>query len=345
MHKWFETIETEKTNIISSRIRLARNWNQYSFPSRLSEVQSEEVLERLHDGLKELGETEGIPCRYVRLNQVSELDRRALRERRILNSAIIEKKTPTGMMISEEEDVSLILNGMDHIRLQLLSTGLCLNELWTRADHLDDYINARFPYAFDEKYGYLTSFPTNVGTGLRAAVVVHLPTLSMGKKFNSLLADLARFGILVRGVYGEGRENYGALYEVSNQKTLGQTEKEIIDLVAKAAGQLNDQENQVRALALKGHRLELQDQVYKSFGVLKYARRLSMREAMTYLSQLMAGISDHLILLEEPCPVYRLMLGIQTANLQKLSDKPLNKSELDAARAAYLRAELPNMKD
>lgn len=345
MHKWFETIETEKTNIISSRIRLARNWNQYSFPSRLSEVQSEEVLERLHDGLKELGETEGIPCRYVRLNQVSELDRRALRERRILNSAIIEKKTPTGMMISEEEDVSLILNGMDHIRLQLLSTGLCLNELWTRADHLDDYINARFPYAFDEKYGYLTSFPTNVGTGLRAAVMVHLPTLSMGKKFNSLLADLARFGILVRGVYGEGRENYGALYEVSNQKTLGQTEKEIIDLVAKAAGQLNDQENQVRALALKGHRLELEDQVYKSFGVLKYARRLSMREAMTYLSQLMAGISDHLILLEEPCPVYRLMLGIQTANLQKLSDKPLNKSELDAARAAYLRAELPNMKD
>lgn len=345
MRKWFEQVETEKPNIVSSRIRLARNWNEYVFPAKLSEQKSREVVKRLHDGLTGLGETDGRVYEYVTLGELKELDRRALQERRILNSFVVEKKTPVGMMITKEEDVSLVFNGTDHIRLQILSTGLHLNELWKKANQLDDYINARFSYAFDEKYGYLTSFPTNVGTGMRASVIIHLPTLSMGKKFNSLLADVARFGILVKGVYGEGRENYGSLYEVSNQKTMGQSEKELVELVSKVANQLNDQENQVRSMALKNHPLERKDEVYKSYGVLKYARRLSMKDAMTFLAQLMAGISDGLIRLQEPCPVYRLMLGIQTANLQKLSDRPLDKEELDVARASYLRTELPDIED
>lgn len=343
MLKWFERTEQSKPNIILSRVRLARNWNEYAFPPKMSDKEALEMIKRLEFGLRDLGETDGTQYEYAFLDELSELDQSALRERRILNSAIVNK-TPAGIIISQEEDVSLVLNGDDHIRLQLFSPGLHLNELWNRADQLDDYINARFPYAFDEKYGYLTSFPTNVGTGLRAAVIIHLPLLSQGKKFTSLIGDMGRFGTIVKGVYGEGSENYGSLYEVSNQRTLGRTEREIIELVGKAAVQLNNQESQVRDMAMKNHRLEREDEVYKSYGVLKYARRLSMKDAMTFLSQLMLGISDGFLETKEACSVYRLMLGIQPANLQKLSDRPLGKEELEMARARYLRMELPELK-
>ncbi len=344
MMKWFEQTGRKRPGIISSRVRLVRNWDQYPFPSRLSEKESAEMIRRLEYGLKDIGSLEGKTYEYAYLSELSELERRALRERRVFNSTIASKKTPAGIIISEEEDVNIVLNGTDHIRLQVQSSGLHLDELWKRADRMDDYINARFSYAFDEKYGYLTSFPTNVGTGLRASVLLHLPNLSMGKKFNGLVAEMGRFGAAIKGVYGEGSENYGSLYEVSNQKTLGLTEKEILDMVNRVAVQLVAQERQVRKMALEKHGLECADEAYKSYGVLKYARRLSGRDAMIFLSQLMSGLEDGLLETTEPCPVYRLMLGIQPANLQKLSKAPLGKEELDMARADYLRAELPEIK-
>lgn len=345
MMKWFEQEDRENPGIISSRVRLVRNWDQYPFPSRLSEKESTEMIRRLQYGLKDIGSLGGGDYEYARLSELSELDRRALRERRVFNSTIAAKKTPVGIIISGKEDVNIVLNGTDHIRIQVQAVGQHLNDLWKRADQIDDYINARFSYSFDEKYGYLTSFPTNVGTGLRASAILHLPNLSMGKKFNGLVAEMGRFGAAVKGVYGEGSENYGALYEVSNQKTLGLTEKEILDLVARVATQLSAQEKQVRKMALEKHGLECADEAYKSYGVLKYARRLSGKDAMIFLAQLMSGLEDGLLEAETPCPVYRLMLGIQPANLQKLSQKPLSKEELDVARAAYLRAELPELKD
>lgn len=343
MLKWFEEIEKENSNVVCSKVRLARNWSEYVFPFRLSDEKSREMLSRLGEGLKDLGDADGRDYESAYLEELTELDRRALKERKILNSSILERKAPMSLLITREEDISVVINGADHIRIQVLSSGLHLTEALKTADQIDDYINARFTYAFDEKYGYLTSFPTNMGTGLRATAVVHLPSLSMGKKFPSMLNDMGRFGVCIRGVYGEGRENYGDLYEISNQKTLGRTEKELTDLVNKMALKLNDQENQIREMSLKGHRLEREDEIYKSYGVLKYARRLSMKDAMTFLSQIMSGVCDGLIKLEEPCPVFRLMLGIQTANLQKLSDRPLGKEELDVARAAYLRSELPGL--
>lgn len=344
MRRWFEQTDTGRKGIVSSRIRLARNWQEYAFPASLNEKESGELVHRLEFGLKDLEKEEGKKFEYAMLTELEELDRAALRERRVLNAAAVSKKEPCGIFLSEDEDTSVLLNGDDHIRLQLLSSGLHLEELWERADHFDDYINERFPYAYDEKYGYLTSFPTNVGTGLRAAVVVHLPMLSMGRKFSSLISDMGRFGTAIRGVYGEGEENFGSLFEISNQKTLGISEKEIVDMVAKAAIQLTNQENQVRKMSLSRRRIEREDEVYKSYGVLKYARRMTARDAMIFLSQLMAGVADGLIDIDENCPIYRIMLGIQPANLQKLSDKPLNKEELDCARAEFIRSELPELR-
>ncbi len=341
MLKWFEQEEQQRQNIIASRVRLTRNWDEYVFPSKLSPEDGSEMVGRLFQNLSDLGEMDGRSYEQAYMDELPELDRRALKERRILNSSILARKAPMGVMVSEEEDVSLVFNGTDHIRIQVLSAGMKLQEALKTANQVDDFIDSRISYAFDEKYGYLTSFPTNVGTGMRASVTLHLPSLSMGKKFPAMLSDMGRFGVSIRGVYGEGRENYGSLYEVSNQKTMGQSEKELVDIVGKVAMQLNDQENQVRSMTLKNHRLTREDEIYKSYGILHYARRLTMKEAMTYLSSLMSGVSDGLIQFQEPCSVYRLMLGIQTANLQKLSDRPLDKAELDVVRASYLRSELP----
>lgn len=255
----------------------------------------------------------------------------------------MKKKDPTGMILSEDESTAILLNGDDHVRIQTLQTGLTLDRLYEKADRIDDYIGERFDYAFDEKYGYLTSFPTNVGTGLRAAVVLHLPMLSKNKNFSSLVADMGRFGTQVRGVYGEGAENFGSLYQISNQKTLGQTEQEIIDIVRKAALELDAQERRMRREYRQRKPVQAADECYKSYGVLKYARRLTRKDGMEFLSQIMTGITDGILTVKEPCSVYGLMIGIQPANLLSLADRPLDKDELDAARAEFLRKRLPEI--
>ncbi len=330
-------------NIIYSKVRLSRNWEEYVFPDRLSETDAEEMVGRLCEGLKDIDGQLNLRYDLVDLSKLGELERQRLTERRVINRTIQKKQAPMSMYLSEDGEVSLVFNGSDHIRIQVTKPGFLLAEAWQDADRLDDYINARFPYAFDRKYGYLTSYPTNVGTGMKAAAIVHLPSLALGKKFASLVADMGRFGVSVRGLYGEGRENYGAFYEVSNQKTMGLSEQEIVDLVSRVAVQLSDQESQVRDMANRSHRLVREDEIYKSYGVLRYARRISMKEAMTYLSQLMAGNADGLLHFAEPCDIYQLILGIQTAGLKSRSKKPLDKEELDVARAEYLRERLPQL--
>ena len=343
MMKWFEEVNRTRPAVICSRVRLVRNLEQYAFPSRLDGKLAEEMIGRLEDGLKDLGTADGRHYEQARLQELSDLDRRALRERRVFNSTIASGKAPAGVMVSDDERVGIVLNGTDHIRIQLFASGLHLDELWTQAGLIDDYLNERFDYAFDDKYGYLTSFPTSVGTGLRASVVLHLPLLSQSKRFNGMVTEMTRFGASVKGMYGEGDENCGSLYDVSNQKTLGMTEKEILDMVAKVALQLTAQEEQMRKLALDKNRVSREDDAFRAYGTLKYARKLTIKEAMTLLSRLMAGCADGLLRMEEPCAVYRLMLGIQPANLQKLSARPLGREELEMARAAYLRAELPQL--
>ena len=343
MTRWFDEVPENGSAVVSSRVRLVRNWDQYRFPSRMTSGESEEMVRRLKSGLSDLESLDGKHYEYLDLTRLSGLEKKALRERRVINAAIASKKEPSALVLSEKEDTGIVLNGSDHIRIQIMASGLKLKELWKQADRIDDYVGERFSYAFDEKYGYLTSFPTNMGTGLRASVILHLPALSLGKKFNGLVTEMSRFGASVKGVYGEGSENYGALYQVSNQKTLGISEKEILELVTKVALQLASQEEQVRRMAMEKHSLECADEAYKSYGVLKYARRLSQKDAMTFLSQMMSGVTDGILKFQKPCSLYRIMLGIQPGNLQLGADRPFDKEELDEARAAFVRDELPEL--
>ena len=344
MAKWYEVPGNADSGVVYSKVRLVRNWAEYPFPGKMTKEQSLELTARMLGGLQDLGVKDGNSYRYSYLHQMSDLEKAMLVERKVLNRGILKKKDAGGLVLSEDERIGITVNGDDHVRIQVLEKGLNLAECYKKANFVDDHIGESVEYAFDEKYGYLTAFPTNMGTGLRASVVIHLPMLSRRKNFNSLVADMGRFGTTIRGVYGEGSENYGSLYRVSNQKTLGQTEKDIIDLVSKAAAELDAQERRLRKVALSQHPVICADEAYKSYGVLKYARRLSRKDSMEFLSQIMAGVSEGILVPQESCSIYELMLGAQTANLLNRADRPLNKEEVDEARADYLREHLPEIR-
>lgn len=343
MEKWFDVPEKEGSCVVYSRVRLVRNWREYPFPGKMTKEQSAEMTGRLMNGLKDLGAISGGRCRYLFLDRVPELEKTALLERRAISRGVSKKKDAMGLVISEDERLGVTINGDDHIRIQAVEKGAALADCYKRADQVEELLGSRFEYSFDEKYGYLTSFPTSVGTGLRASAVLHLPALSRRKNFNSLISDMGRFGTLVRGVYGEGGENPGSLYQISNQKTLGQTEKEIVELVAKAAAELDAQERKLRREAMDQRPLACADEAYKSYGVLRYARRLTRKDAMEFLSQVMAGAASGILKMKEPCSFCGLMLGIQPANLLSLAKEPMSREELDAARAGFIRDRLPEI--
>lgn len=341
---WFDDIKlSTEYNYVSSRIRLARNIQDVLFPGKLDGIASRSLVERI------LKETEGLPLpdemsfSRILLEELSDVERRSMQENRILNSTLVKKKTSTGLILSKEGSISIVVNGDDHIRLQLLSDGLHLHSLWKQAGAIDDSMNERFDYAFHEKYGYLTTYPTNIGTGLRANIVLHLPVSSQSKGFAKLISGVGRFGVTIKGVYGEGRENFGSLYDISNPKTLGQTEKEILDTVIRVANQLNANETQLRRSVLKNDRIKKQDEVYKSYGVLRYARKLALTDALEFISHVMMGVSDGLISLKNQDSLFGLMIAIQPSNILKNSDRPLSKDEIEVARADLIRSRLPDI--
>ncbi len=343
MTKWFEETDQMHDVFVMNRLRLVRNVAGHVFPGRLRHEERSEMLNFLEEKVLPLMAEDGQPYAYCHLNELDEISLNALYERRVINHSRVEDKEPTGLALSPDESVSLVLDGEDHLRLQMLSGSRSLENMWPALSQLDDELGERVSYAFDQKYGYLTAFLTNVGTGLRASVVVHLPMLSSGSQFRKLIQEYSRFGISIKGLSGDGGENYGGLYEVKNQKTLGQTEEELIGLVSQAAGQLAAQERKVKALALRSHRLQLEDEVYKSYGVLKYARKLSYKEGMTYLSQLRLGLCENLIKLEQPVNLFGLMLNIRPAGLKLGRTESLEGDALDEARAEYIRQSLPQL--
>ena len=346
MSKWYEQVLPEKgSNFISSRIRLARNWNEYAFPESLDMQQSTELISRLTYGLDDINSVENHIFRIMSLDKLGDVEKQALRDRRIMNQNMVMKKTPTGLMLSENEDTSILLNGDDHIRLQLLAPGVQLGNLYVRANKYDDYVNSRFNYAFDEKYGYLTAFPTSVGTGMKANIVMHLPTLARTEESRAILEGLSRFGVSIRGVYAKAKTNYGSLYDISNAKTLGVSEKEIIDLVTRVATQLNEQENKARQVELDRRYIDAKDEAYRAYGMLKYCRKLELTTGLRLLSNLMTGVRDGLVEFEKPISIYALILAIQPSNILTLAHKPIEKNEQEVMRAELVRKNLPEIKE
>lgn len=327
--------------VVASRVRLLRNLKDYLFPVKLPENEKKELTELLQDRLQGVSTITGLNFYKALFQNIDDVKRGALRERHIINHSITDKSGAAGLMLSEDESVSLVLNGDDHIRLQVSASGLNLEGSWARADRVDDFINERFEYGFDEHFGYMTTYPSNLGTGLRAYLILHLPMLGATGRMQNLASEVGRFGIMLKNAFAEDGENLGDLYVAYNQKTLGQSEEDIIAVLTKLGGQIASQEKRLRRHAAQNHRLERQDAIYKAYGSLKYARLLSLKDGMQALSVLRLGACEHLIPVENYGKLYQLMMDIQPCSLQVSCKKEMSGTELDQARAEFVRENLP----
>lgn len=336
MSKWFEVTGKPQGIVVSSRVRLARNVEGFVFPGKMGEEEKQKLLRKLREGLSEFDMS------YVDLKQLDQNQKKALKERRLINSAIASRNSSMGLYTSEDESISILAGGDDHLRLQCMLPGSSLLKGWQLIDDLDDRINEHFDYAFSEKFGYLTSFPTNMGTGLRASVTLHLPLISRERNFKRLMEEIGRMGISLKAVYGgDPSENYGSMYRLSNQKTLGQSEKEIIENVERFAIQLATQERQAENEIVRTKRGDVEDEIYKSFGVLRYARKLSSKECQMYLSHVRMGIANGLIRMKQPVNIHSLMVQSQPGSLMQYAGRSLTEEECSSVRAQFIQANLP----
>lgn len=343
MLKWYEEKDADGDVVISSRIRLARNLQRYPLSSIITDEEAIDMVEEVRtitDSLTNQGELTYYSCK---MSTLAEMDKIAMIERHIVSPLLIRKEQETGLILSKDEAVSIMINEEDHVRIQSVTSGMNLYKAYKMANEVDDISNEKLSYAFDEKYGYLTTCPTNVGTGIRASNMVFLPALSAAKMIPKLVEEVGRYGVTIRGIYGEGTRSLGNLYQISNQKTLGNTEREIIDNLNRIVIQVVKQERNRREYILSVNYDELEDQVYRAYGILKNARQLRSTEAMSLLSQLKFGIDSELIKFEEDLNVHKLMISIQTGSLQWGIGKAVGRSIRNRTRAEYIRTKLPKI--
>jgi protein arginine kinase len=328
--------------VFSSRIRLARNIADSPFSSKATVKQKEEILSRLkeiHPKLKTISKSF-----FINMEELSDVDRQFLLERHIISQEHLFSLKGKGLIVSYDEKVSVMINEEDHLRMQAITSGFNLEECWRILNNLDNELSRLLSFAYLEDLGYLTSCPTNVGTGLRASCMLHLPALVLTKRINKILELLSRISFTTRGLFGEGTASYGDFFQISNQVSLGLSEKELIENLKGVVNQVREQEMEARNILLRRHRINLEDNVWRSFGILKNARLISSKETFQHLSMLWLGLdlgiikkSDLSEKVDARKLIYSLFIVIQPAHLQKIEGKPLQEKERDFIRASILR--------
>ena len=340
MLRWFEENGKNSDVIISSRVRLARNLDNFNFSLKLNDKDARKMVDDAAGkiaAVKELEQYTAFDFKNLDIYQ-----KVAMKERHVISNFLLNQETAAGF-VSADENISVMLNEEDHVRIQAFVSGMDMHQAYAMADRLDDSIGKVLNYAYDEKYGYLTTCPSNVGTGMRASYMMHLPALAGNSRIAGLATEIGRFGLVLRGIYGEGNRSLGDVYQISNQVTLGLSEKEIMDNLDKIAQQIIVQERSLRNRYVTRKKMTALDGVYRSYGVLKYARKVSLKDGMVLLSELRLGLSEGLIKLAsgDDCSIYQLMIGIQPANLQLLSGRNLSEEEVDIQRSQFIRDNLP----
>jgi protein arginine kinase len=336
--EWLRGGGPESDIVISSRIRLARNLAAFPFTNRASTHQKGEIEALLRDRIAKL--EPGLKLDYVHLPSVPALDRQFLVERQLISRELAGAEGPRGVAIGPRETVSIMVNEEDHLRLQVMRSGFALDEAWQDIDKADDQLEQRVSYAFSDEFGYLTACPTNVGTGMRASVMLHLPALVLTRQVEKVFRALQKINLAVRGLYGEGSRASGDFYQISNQVTLGKGEATILNEIREVIPQIIAYERQARQTLLKETKQALQDRVSRAYGTLCSATMMTSEETMDLLSSVRLGVN--LGLLEDITipTVNELFIHTQPAHLQKLMGATLDGEERNAARARYLRTRL-----
>ncbi|GIP41530.1 protein-arginine kinase [Paenibacillus sp. J31TS4] len=340
LSEWMKDDGPDSDIVISSRIRIARNLRNYPFPMLAVNQQSEEVLEKVGQvlGYDELGTISRF--QYVPLSELNDLEKRVLVEKHLISPSLANESRNGAVILSDNESISIMVNEEDHLRIQVLCSGFQIREAWDLANQLDDVFENHLDYAFDEARGYLTSCPTNVGTGIRASVMIHLPALVFTQQINRILQAIAQVGLAVRGIYGEGSEAVGNLFQISNQITLGQTEEEILDNLHSVVRQIIEHERAARGALLSESRNRLADRVRRSYGILSQAIIMDSKEASQRLSDVRLGIDLGLLPAPTPRVLNELMVMTQPGFLQQRAGGKLSPEERDLRRADLIRERL-----
>lgn len=337
---WLEASGDHADIVLSTRVRLARNLQGQAFGPRARVNDREAVLRRFQGALSTSRHLRG--GTLLEMSDLTARSRRILLERRLVSRDLLGEgegnpQHGAAVLLSDHDPLSVMVNEEDHLRLQSLVSGLKLQDAWNVVDRLDEELGQELPYAYHHEFGFLTSCPTNVGTGLRASVLVHLPGLVLTKEIGKVLQGLGQVGLTFRGLYGEGSEVVGNFFQVSNQTTLGKTEEDLVDHLDKIVRQVIQYETHARQVLLRDARAVTEDKIWRAYGLLRYARSLSFEELMNLLSGVRLGVSLKLLPGLRVYTLNKLMIFTQAAHLEQAAGRDLPPAESDAHRAAYVR--------
>jgi len=336
--EWLRGSGPEADIVISSRIRLARNLADYPFISRATRQDRTQIEHMLRERILRI-EASG-DLLYLNVEELEGVDRQLLVERQLISREHAESQGARAVAIDECEKFSLMINEEDHLRMQVMQSGLNLQSVWEQINRLDDLIEDKVTFAFHERLGYLTACPTNVGTGMRVSVMLHLPALVITRQIDKVFRSLQKISLAVRGLYGEGSQAMGDFYQISNQITLGKTEADLIQQVAEIVPVIIDYERQARDFLIKESHENLHDRVSRAYGILRTAQTISSEETMHLLSSVRMGVNLGLIPDLEIPAINELFIHTQPAHLQKLSGMELSTTDRNIERARYLRRHL-----
>ncbi|AJA49760.1 putative ATP:guanido phosphotransferase CKL [Clostridium pasteurianum DSM 525 = ATCC 6013] len=339
MQNWLKCDDSPDNLVISSRIRLARNIKNEPFPDSLDANKAREIVNHVEDAFFTSSHINN-EFKSIHLWDYDKIYNKSFIEKHLVSNKLIDNKDKSAFIVDSNETVSIMINEEDHIRLQCISSGFNLEEILNYSNKFDDLLEEKIEYAFDEKLGYLTACPTNVGTGLRASVMIHLPVLTMNNQINGVLNALTQVGMTIRGLYGEGSGAYGNLYQISNQTTLGISEEDILSNLKAVVNQLINQEKLSREQALNKYNYELEDKIFRSLGILKSARIMDSKECLKLLSDVRMGVEMGIIKEINKNLLNDLLVNTQSATLSIIYENKLNEKDLNIKRADYIRKKL-----
>ena len=339
--EWLRGKGEENEIVFSSRMRLARNVQGFSFTQRLAKDEAEDLIDLAESAVRQSSYLK--ESFFLRQRDLSSLDKQFLLERHLMSHEHAGTKSDMAVCLTKNEVAGIMILEEDHLRVQVLQSGFNLREVWQIIDRIDSDLEQFIPYAFHSNLGYLTACPTNVGTGLRASCMMHLPALVMTKQVNKVLQALSKLNLAARGMYGEGTQPSGNFFQFSNQVTLGQTEMDIIDSLERVIRQIIEHEKKAREILMTKKRDKLEDQIWRALGTLKAARFISSRETTTHLSMIRLGVDVGIIKGLERSKLNELSIMIQPSHLQKSCKRVLSSAERDSERAILLRRELQSV--
>jgi len=338
---WMTGADADSAVVLTSRIRLARNVRDAPFPGWARKEERIELLDSLRQKIEELPEMKDAFSHQ--LSELSSVQKQVLVERHLISREQAARSEGSAAIVNRSQTLSVMINEEDHLRLQSIRSGLHLREAYELISSVDTQLEKTLPYAFDHELGYLTACPTNVGTGLRASAMLHLPGLVISDHIGQTIQGIGKLGLAVRGIFGEGTESLGHLFQISNQSTLGESEDDIISRLERVIMKIRDHERHARLKLIEDDPQMIADKISRAYGLLRYAYVIDSKEALTHLSLIRLG-SDMGCFPKETLEICdTLLMDIEPAHLQHLAERKLNPEERDTIRAEIIRSRLQKL--